>query len=119
MEHISPPDSHPDQEAGPTTWVHLIEMDGTTLQGKTILTCMLTTNGTITFHGDPQMMQQLNEGIRDEAGTLLLPKAGLAFLQALSIHFRTPYFFATTPQTGDAITPYTQPVLKKPTAQME
>lgn len=100
-----------ESEPANTRWVHLVEMNGDTLQGKTVLTCALT-NGIVTFDGDAVLIEQLQTGIQTPQG-LVLPRDGEVFLQVLSQHFSTPYLFATEPESGERVTPYKTVPLKE------
>ncbi len=87
-------------------WVHLVALDGKTLQKQGRATCVLDQTGHITFQGDKTLVEQLKMGVETAAHKTMLPKDGLAFLEVLGEAFQSPYLFATPIQAGKKVVPF-------------
>lgn len=59
-------------------------------------------DGIVTIEGrDAGLIRDLEQGIYDEQGELRKKTDGLLFLDALSVEFKTPYFYATSIKEGE------------------
>lgn len=96
-------------------YVHIVSMtvEAGVPVAKSVATVVFE-GGTVHIEGDSQVADQLRSQPIITAGSrAVLPAEGLAYLQALSMRYRSAALVATGVLEGEQVEPYKQPSLQK------